>query len=526
MKFNSFFSGHKTAAPETPKAEIFTASPKINEDEQGFLAALSQEIRTPLTFASNQISQILEETPAGSETYARLQNIAKQHARVSNVLDTVITAQQVASGKLSTEVLPYKFNKWVSGELEKFKPRTEDKALRISVSLDPTVETALFDADKLSLVMENMLTAAYSESPMRGSIAVSTYVTEGGMVRFAVADENLAGKDSAGSLALLYSAKIVEQLGGKAATRRTRNGSEYSFEIPSCVEAVQAPAPAEPEYEAPGTEEPSHFKSDEPEIETVGDISNATILVVEDDYEMQDYVKDALSDACKRVLTASNGVEGLKVLENEEVDVIVSDVMMPEMDGFAFCHRVKTSVSISHIPIILLTARSDENSRILGYKNGADDYITKPFDINNLLNSINRLFLKRELIRRQYATVSPLPEITKTTFSSADEEFLDKFEALVRSNITDPDLDIQTLVDGMGISRTVLFNKVKQLTGLNLQNYVNKMRMEYVIELMRNPDLSLGEIAERSGFSSPRYFSTSFKNYTGMTPSQYKREKL
>jgi len=197
---------------------------------------------------------------------------------------------------------------------------------------------------------------------------------------------------------------------------------------------------------------------------------------------------------------------------------------MPEMDGFALCRYIKTTVAISHIPVILLTARVDENSRIIGYKNGADEYLTKPFDVNFLKTTIGNMFLSRALVRRRYQENGMSPNAKDSTFSSADERFMTDFDNLIQKNIENPDLDISLLVDGMSMSRTVLFNKVKQLTGMNLQNYVNKCRMEYVIKLMITTDYSLAEIAEHSGFNSPRYFSTSFKNYTGKTPSQYKKD--
>lgn len=262
------------------------------------------------------------------------------------------------------------------------------------------------------------------------------------------------------------------------------------------------------------------------EYSSVVELKDASILLVEDDIELRSYVRDELKDDVKQVFVAGNGIEAIEVLNRQNIDIIVSDVMMPEMDGFALCRYVKTTVAVSHIPVILLTARTDENSRILGYKNGADDYITKPFDLNYLKTAITNLFLSRALVRKRYSTEGAIPDSRETTFSSADENFMKAFETFVRENIGNAELDMRMLVEGMNMSRTVLYNKVKQLTGMNLQNYVNKCRMEYVIEKMRTTDLPLAEIAEQSGFNSPRYFSTSFKNYTGMTPSQYKKDVI
>lgn len=313
---------------------------------------------------------------------------------------------------------------------------------------------------------------------------------------------------------------------GRSTSKKTA-AAPKAAPAPAPTPAQPAPAPA-PSPAPQAAESPTQRFQSLPaeDMPTVSNISDASILIVDDDIDLLDYFVFEFSDICKKVYMAKNGREAIRVLSTNNVDIVVSDVMMPEMDGFELCRYIKTNVSVSHIPVILLTARADENSRILGYKNGADDYITKPFKMSVLAAAVNRLFLKHEAVRQQYASAEPAPKTAEVTFSSADEEFLGKFETLVKDNISDPDLDTQRLVDGMGLSRTVLFNKVKQLTGLNIQNYVNKMRMEYVIELMKTTDLSLGEVAEKSGFSSPRYFSTSFKNYTGLTPSQYKKEKL
>lgn len=276
---------------------------------------------------------------------------------------------------------------------------------------------------------------------------------------------------------------------------------------------------------SPHQEEPVPFSDTVETDSIVTDLAGATMLIVEDDLDLLLYLKEEFSLCTRQVFTAPNGAAAINVLNAHRIDIIISDVMMPEMDGFALCRHVKTTIAFSHIPVILLTARTDGDSRITGYKNGADDYVTKPFDLEILKTSCAKLFVTRASARNMYRTGRSMPSLVETTFSAADESFMKRFSELVKTNISDPDLDTKFLVENIGVSRTVLFNKVKQLTGMNIQNYVNKARMDYVIELMSTTDLPLAEIAEKSGFSSPRYFSTSFKNYTGLTPSQYKREK-
>ena len=263
-------------------------------------------------------------------------------------------------------------------------------------------------------------------------------------------------------------------------------------------------------------------EGDPAEPSPVSDLKDAIILLVEDDAELREYVADELSMYVKEVVQAVDGIDASNALNDGDISIIVSDVMMPRMDGFELCRYVKTTVAISHIPVILLTARSDSESRMLGYKNGADDYITKPFDFTDLIEAIKRLFYGRDLARRRVVEDSNV-DVSEVTFSSADEKFMKKFDEFVNANIMSPDLDTKMLVEYMGMSRTVLFNKVKQLTGLNLQGYTNKVRMDHVKTLLTTTDLPISEVARMCGFSSSRYLSTSFKNYTGFTPSEYKR---
>lgn len=285
--------------------------------------------------------------------------------------------------------------------------------------------------------------------------------------------------------------------------------------VPQPVRQIQPIQPAQP------------LKSNSlSETEPVKSLKDATLLIVEDDVDLRQYLKEELSGEVNELLMAGDGIEAMNILQSGKVHLVVSDIMMPRMDGFALCKYIKTTIEISHTPVILLTARSDDNSRIMGYKNGADEYITKPFKIEDLIASITDLFNSRERVRQRYFTEGEMPRLKEATFSSADENFMKKFEALVSANISNADMDTPFLIEAMGMSRTVLYSKIKMLTGMNIQNYINKARMDYVITLMKNTELSFAEIAEQSGFNSARYFSTSFKNYTGYTPSEYRRKLL
>lgn len=550
-----------------------TLQSRSTEERLNFLVNISHELRTPLTLIMGPLEKAVANMTPSDPNFKRLKGAFKQTKKMKTLLDTVLTAAKVeADGTGGSLNLTYQsFNNWVKHVVSDFKEEADARNINLNVEYGSKIGMLDFDEEKCQVVLSNILMNAFAHNPDDSEIQVWTEThPERAAVRVSVSDRGAGIKDEdmaeifnryyqsteenhGYGIGLAYSKQIMDNMHGViGAYNNSHGGATFYFELPTTLAehlentaSEQPSAPAEPVREIISAKpsvpssvltesvmprtivDPNALPFEEPRNipDPVIDLKNANLLIVEDDVALRNYLKDELSESLANVFVAGNGVEAVKVLNAENVNVVVSDVMMPEMDGFTLCRYIKTTVSISHIPVILLTARSDENSRLLGYKNGADDYITKPFDLDVLKDSIQRLFFSRESMRQRFSSpLAPMPSAEETTFSSADENFLQKFNKLVQDNISDPDLDSKFLVDNMGMSRTVLFNKVKQLTGLNLQNYVNKTRMEYVIKLMSTTNLSLGEIAEKSGFSSPRYFSTSFKNYTGVTPTQYKRD--
>ena len=196
--------------------------------------------------------------------------------------------------------------------------------------------------------------------------------------------------------------------------------------------------------------------------------------------------------------------------------------MMPVMNGYQFCQQVKEQLPISHIPVVLLTAKSDSESQKIGYKLGADAYLSKPFDIDLLLSVINNLLKQRGLIRQRYQQELPLPAPTITTISNADEVFLVKLNELIKNNYSKADFEVADIAAKMAMSRATIYSKMKQITGLGISEYVNKYRIEVASALLRNTDKTIAEIALEVGFNSQKYFSTAFKAAIGKTPSEYR----
>ena len=250
-----------------------------------------------------------------------------------------------------------------------------------------------------------------------------------------------------------------------------------------------------------------------------------TLLVVDDQETITQFLQEALRESFQEVLIAKDGVEALKVLGKNRPDAVISDVMMPRMDGYELCSRIKGDLTISHIPVILLTAKTDEQSILIGYKTGADAYLPKPFDLETLKQVVMNQLQSRQRIQDKYASQGAVPLPEEVTISYADESFLTKLNRLIEQHISNTALDISLLESEMGMSRTSLFNKMKAITGMGCNEYITKIRMEKAIQYIKESNLTFTEISEKVGYNTSSYFSSAFKQYTGMTPTQYRKSQ-
>ena len=220
-----------------------------------------------------------------------------------------------------------------------------------------------------------------------------------------------------------------------------------------------------------------------------------------------------------------NGISALNVIAQKHPDIIASDVMMPQMDGFELCKKIKENIEISHIPVILLTALSGQESSDLGYKLGADVYITKPFEIDLLLAVAKNIIRGRELTKIRHKETSVVISPIESTFSNADEKFMINLNALINKNLSNSTLDVQFIADNLAMSRASIYNKMKELVGIGIKDYINKIRLTEATHLLVNTDLTIMEIADKTGFSNQQYFSTVFKQAYGTSPSKYRSEQ-
>ncbi|NJN78825.1 MAG: response regulator [Saprospiraceae bacterium] len=245
------------------------------------------------------------------------------------------------------------------------------------------------------------------------------------------------------------------------------------------------------------------------------------ILIIEDNSEMRDYLKSCLDTAKYKIIEAKDGQEGIEKATEIIPDLIISDVMMPHKDGFEVVTAIRQHVATSHIPVVLLTAKTALESRLEGLRRGADAYLTKPFSPKELVARIEQLIKIRQLLQQRYQSNNDNKTATfEAKVYEQEDAFISELRNYILQNISETQLSVTVISEHFFMSRTQLYRKVKALTNDNMTNFITKIRLEFALELMENKQLSLSEIAYDAGFSSPSYFSTAFRRVYGKSPSK------
>jgi YesN/AraC family two-component response regulator len=264
----------------------------------------------------------------------------------------------------------------------------------------------------------------------------------------------------------------------------------------------------------------------DPMNDTEANSTRPIVVIAEDNNDIREYVKASLLDNYD-VYTAKDGQEGYSLAIRYMPDIIISDIMMPVMDGLKLCEKVKQHISLSHIPVILLTAKDTNEDRSEGYKSGADSYITKPFTSEMLNARIQNLLESRKKLARQY--IDSVPEnqpmkVTQSGFSSIDNEFLQKITNYIEDNLLSDDLDIGSLAEKMNMSPSSLYRKLKGLIGISAIEFIRKIKMRKAAEMLASGNFNVSETTWNVGINSMIYFRQCFKDEFGMSPSEYKKK--
>lgn len=461
-------------------------------------------------------------------------NMLKHIRRVNDIINMVLDVRKMETGEETLHIGTYNLNKWIRQVSEVFRGELEYKKISLVYCLDNSIGDVPFDTAKCEIVLSNLIMNALKFSEEETTITISSRL-EREYARVLVSDEGIGlanvdmtrlfdrfyqgehGRKGSG-IGLSYSRLLVEMHGGRIGVmNNVSKGATFYYELPLNNTTTQIAA-------KPYLNE--LLVSPEMKMDMTIDFSvrKYSVLIVEDEPELRDYLKSLFKEHFKQVYVAGDGIEAFDMALQYQPDMVVSDVMMPRMDGFEFCRKLKGDLKISHIPVILLTARVDQDSTVRGYKEGADFYIPKPFDLEFLLAIVRNLLKNREAVKQRYKNSNSVVSPKEDTISNADEVFMRKLNELISDQLENPDLDVNYVAMQMAMSRASLYNKLKALTGISIGDYINKYRMTRVMELLADKNLSILEVSEKAGFTNQRYFSTVFKQAYGMTPSKYRQE--
>ena len=524
---------------------------EVNREKLVFFTNVSHELRTPLTLIVSYVDSLLEERLPDA-LYHKLQRI-RQHSQimtqlVTDLLDFRKFSQDKARLSLSeTDICSFIHDVYAS-----FSYYAQHRSIQYTFKAAPESLTGWFDKRQLRKVFTNLLSNAFKYTPNGKEIHVSVTTYEGG-VKITVQDTGIgiSPEDVQHIFDRFYQGKrqdVTEQMAGTgiglALTKRIvelhhghidvesrlGEGSVFIVCLPLAKEAYandkridwNEHPEEEQDVQAPPFY-PSSAEDTSEEEETAQSERTYTILVVEDNAEMRAALRRIFLPHY-HVRLASNGQEAWEIVREKMPDLVVSDVMMPVMSGTELCARMKGDPESCHIPVILLTALNTPEENIKGLNQGADDYITKPFNARVLLARTGSLLHNRMLLRQQIGQ-KPVAEMDLSGISLYDQRLLQQVEEVVKRNLDNPDFDIPMLCREIGVSRSTLFSKFKLLTGITPNAFIANTRLQTAEEMFRkNPSLSVVEVSERCGFSTVAYFRQCFKEKYGKAPQTYRRE--
>ena len=508
-----------------------------------FFTNVSHELRTPLTLIETPVEQLLAENQL-SKVQRRLLEVAHRNVRtLLKLINQILDFRKVEGGKMTLQLAETNLAALVGNVVSEFVAAAEHKRIRLSCRL-PEHISATIDAGKVERVVSNILSNAVKFTPAAGEINVELAAdTPQGTATLSITNtgKGIAESDlphifdrfyqpqhSEGGtgIGLALAKAFVDMHGGHISVSSKAEGpTVFTVHLPLNLQAEtptsaaeQSPI-AEPQaFIVPATQ--ATTKADAPQLQTIfeenNDPNQPTILFTDDNDDVCQMARTLL-ETHYRVLTAPNGVVALQMAELNIPDLVVSDVMMPQMNGLELCSRLKQSTATSHIPVILLTAQTLDEQRIAGYEHGADAYITKPFSAPLLLARIHNLLQSRKQLKQVFGGAD---ELAKEEISTPDKEFVSKIRGEIHRNISNNDFGVEQLGAAVDLSRVQLYRKVKALTGLSPVELIRATRVNRARKLIEGGATSVSEVAYQVGFTSPSYFTKCFKDQFGVSPME------
>ena len=510
---------------------------EANKAKLQFFTNISHELRTPLTLIADPVNYIIHDDNLNSQQRSMLQIVQRNVLVLTQLVSEILDFRKVQNGKMELRLSDFNLAESMKQWIKLFSVSAQKKHIAISMDAPDTIMLRA-DQDKIERICYNLLSNALKYTSEGGEITL-TAKEENGRVMISVADNGCgissdelpyifdrfyqaknAGRGTGIGLAIVKAFTELHH-GEVSATSIEGKGSTFTIHIPvrqkgevtnqptEKIEQLVEPSSAEevPNQARHIDELIQPYQTDKPEV-----------LIIDDNIDIRTYLRSVLSEKYN-VSEAADGKVGLELARKIVPDIVLSDIMMPVMDGLAFCQQLKTDKAISHIPVILLTARSLDEQRAEGYEHGADAYLSKPFSLRLLLSRIDNLIESRKKLNKTWSKGVEDDEIGNIS-NEIDKSFLKQLRKIIQENLANSDLSVEQIGDEIGLSRVQLYRKVKALTGYSPVEIVRKARLTRARHLLQTTERTVSEVAYAVGFSTPSYFSKCYKDEFGENPKK------
>ncbi|MUH37005.1 hybrid sensor histidine kinase/response regulator [Zobellia amurskyensis] len=516
---------------------------ELSEAKFTFFTNISHEFRTPLTLITGPIKELISMTDLKTEVTEKLVTVNKNATRLLNLINQLLDFRKAGQGLLKLSVSDGNFVRFTEEVFLYFKEQAVEKNIEYELLKSQESIVFPFDRNKIEIVLCNLISNAFKFTSNGGRITLSIEELDDKCIikledngsgmskefenkifdRFYQIQTTNTSHFIGSGIGLSFSKKIVELHHGTIEVKSQLNkGTEFTIEFPLSAK-----------YQ-PSTIDISDKNTDKIDLYEKLDLNDLsiknlevdqkqfTVLIVDDNVEIRKYLRQFLFPFYN-ILEAENGEDCVKIASDENCDLILCDIMMPIMDGLTACKALKSNISTSHIPVILLTARSSNIYEIKGLNTGADDFITKPFDPQVVKARIATVIQNRSKTREYFLNkVRFEPTHLKVKKDDAESVFIDKVITAVEENLMNQEFGIDNLMDICCMSQSTLYRKIKSLTGLSLTGFIRSIRTKKAAEIILSEDVKMKEVAMRVGFNDYKYFKVSFKKQFGCLPSKYK----
>ncbi|MDO4334492.1 MAG: helix-turn-helix domain-containing protein [Bacteroidales bacterium] len=529
---------------------------KINDEKIKFFMDISHDLRSPISLVLSPLESLLKQ-PFDAEVHSKLEIMHRNVYRMLGLVNQLLDIRKIEKGKMSLKCRQTDMNAFVGELVEMFRPQAEDKKLTISFSPWDSDRQVWLDRKNFDKILVNLISNAIKYTPEGGAIEVAVESVKddkmGDCVSVSVTDTGI-GLDSKTAARLFERFYRVEKdqthatigfgIGLDLCRRLSElhhgriSGRNRDDSVKGSVFAVRIPLDEglyRPEELLEGDDEQqrslslsSRGSSPRGELPTRPAPLSAGkyILFIDDDMEMRDYVAQQLGRYYK-VSVACDGAEAMKMIGDKTPDIIISDVRMPVMDGLTLLKRLKADPATIDIPVILLSSKNDIADRMAGWDKGADAYLGKPFNIEELETMVGTLLENRRRMKCKYTGAQEtVGKIAAPEMKGNDEHLMERILKEINEHIDDQEFNVETLADGVGVSRTHLHRKMKEMIGMTPSDYIRNIRLKRACELLKRSDIEVTQVAYKIGFTSQSHFSTHFKRYTGYSPSEYRAKML